>query len=252
MSLEVQTRIQENISSFIDDELGGADHEELVNYLHENDGHKETLGRYYVMSGAIKRNLPETMSHNLLGRVQAALESEPPLLAPAPNHVANELPEAEIIKLPAKPLNKTTSFKPAFGFGIAATVTIAAVLGFQLFTQTEDLPNRAALASVDVAPNTPVTATAIEVAPATQEIQIVAAPVNPSSSLAVNVSESPSDRESVIYAEQSLIDDGQWTRITQVDGIPLRNNILSGRAESHVQFKLQGKSYPFARSVKLE
>lgn len=252
MSLEAQTRIQENISSFIDDELGGADHEALVSHLHENDDHKEILGRYCVMSDAIKRNLPETMSHNLLGRVQAALESEPPLLAPAPNHVANELPEAEIVKLPTKASNNEFSFKPAFGFGIAATVTIAAVLGFQLFTQTEDLPNQATIASTNtnVAPDAPVVA--LKAAPATQQIQIVTAPVTPSSASPFVVSESSSDRENATYAEQSLIDDGQWTRITQVGGIPLRNNILSGRAESHVQFKLQGNSYPFARSVKLE
>jgi len=236
MSLEVQ----ENISCFVDGELDANLSDDLLNHLNDNEEQKKVLGRYCVMSDAIKRNLPETMNHNLLERVQIALESEPALLAPAPNNTENELPEAEIVELPKK-VSKESSFSPAFGFGIAATVTLAAVLGFQMFTGTEDLPTQAPIASV----------TTIE--PATQEITIAVTPKTTSPAIAVTtvVDQLPADSGNATYAEQSLIDDGQWTRITQVGDIPLENNFLSNGAEAHVQFKLQGQDFPFAQSVNL-
>lgn len=235
MSLKVQKQlqktVQENISSFIDDELDSVEQDGLINHLHENEEQKRVLDRYCVMSGAIKRTLPDSIKHDLLGRVQLALASEPALLAPAPSHIKNELPEAEIVKFPVK----TRTFKPVFGFGIAASVALAVVLGFQMSTPTSDLPNQP-IAAVNV----------INAEPATQQMNILIAPVDSVGIGAIVVNDSQND---ATYAEQSLINDGQWTRITQVAGIPLRNNIFSGRAESHVQFRFQDENFPL-RSVK--
>ena len=232
MSLE----LQESISSFVDDELDGIDSEALISQLREDEEHKQVLGRYCVMSDAIKKSLPETCSHNLFERVQLALEDEPALLAPVPSHIENELPEAEIVELP-KNTAKTT-FKPAFGFGIAASLTLAVVLGFQINTQTDNLTQQA-----EVAPS---------IVPATQQFNIASKPAVSSTTVSFSNKEMKTEVGDATYAEQSLIDNERWTRITQIDGIPLANHFLSGRTEAHVQYKLQGNKQSLARSVNLE
>ena len=231
MSLNVQ---EESISSFVDDELDINDREALISRLHENEEEKQVWGRYCVMSDAIKKSLPETINHNLFERVQAAIEEEPTLLAPAPSHTENELPEAEIVALP----KKTMPFKPMFGYGIAASLTLAVVLGFQINSGTEgDQIQQAAVVKQNI--------------PATQQIQI-ASKLASKTTVSFTADELKRVVGDATYAEQSLIDDGRWTRITQIDGIPLANRFLSGRTEAHVQYKLQGSNQSPVRSVKLE
>jgi len=233
MSLE----FQESISSFVDDELDGIDSEALISQLREDEENKQVLGRYCVMSDAIKKSLPETCNHNLFERVQLALEDEPALLAPVPSHTENELPEAEIVQLPKNAV-KTNSFKPAFGFGIAASLTLAVVLGFQMSAETDNLTPQA-----EVSPN---------IVPATQQFNIASKPAVSSTVVSFSNNEMKTEVGDATYAEQSLIDDERWTRITQIDGIPLANHFLSGRTEAHVQYKLQGNKQSLARSVNLE
>jgi len=230
MSLE----FQENISSFVDDELENIDCEELISKLREDEEQKQVLGRYCVMSDAIKKSLPETFNHNLFERVQLALEDEPALLAPVPTHTENELPEAVIVELPKKKVAKSSAFKPAFGFGIAASLTLAVVLGFQMNSESDNMTQQIAEVSNNM--------------PATQQINIATKPTSVSFSNA----NSKVEVGDATYAEQSLIDDERWTRITQIDGIPLANHFLSGRTEAHVQYKLQGDKQSLARSVNLE
>lgn len=239
MSQKIQEeKYQESISSFVDDELDFDEREDLISQLHENENHKQVWGRYCVMSDAIKKSLPDTINHNLFERVHAALENEPALLAPAPNHTENELPEAEIIALPIK--NKT--FKFAYGFGIAASLTLAVVIGFQMNTDSTDMQiQQASVVKQNI--------------PATQQIQIASKPVS-NANAKTTVSFTADELKRVVgdatYAEQSLKDDGRWTRITQIDGIPLANRLLSGRTEAHVQYKLQNNNQPLARSVNLD
>lgn len=233
MSLE----FQESISSFVDDELDGIDSEALISQLREDEEQKQVLGRYCIMSDAIKKSLPETCNHNLFERVQLALEDEPALLAPDPGHTENELPEAEIVTLPRN-TTKTSLFKPAFGFGIAASLTLAVVLGFQMNTETDNLAQQAKVTPTIV--------------PATQQINIASRPVMPSTTVSFPNDQLKKEVGDATYAEQSLIDDERWTRITQIDGIPLANHFLSGRTEAHVQYKLQGNKQSLARSVNLE
>jgi len=247
-SKKAQEKFQESISSFVDDELDANNRDELdklILQLEENEEQKQVWGRYCVMRDAMKKTLPETVNHNLLKRVQLALEAEPALVMP------DKAAEAEIVVLPnldsfkaesSKKVVNDTVFKPAFSFAIAATVTIAAVLGFQMFTQTDDLPQQAVVASNNE--------------PATQQIQIASHPASklvvPSTAVSLVVNELKARSENVTYAEQSLMDDGRWTRLTQVDGVPLATHLLSGGAEAQVRFKLQNGNSPLARPVNLE
>jgi negative regulator of sigma E activity len=268
MSLEnkekAQVKFQENISSFVDDELAirhRDELDELITQLSENEEKKQVWGRYCVMREAIKKTLPKTVHHDLLTRVQTALESEPALIMSDNYDSSNKTPiteKAEVVSLSnvSPSVNQAnvaaandSMFKPVFAFGIAATVTIAAVLGFQLFTQTEDLPQKSVVASNDASINNE---------PATQKIQIASQPTSklvvPSTAVSLVVDELHSRSDNVTYAEQSLMDDGRWTRITQVGGVPLANQFISGKAgaEAQVRFKLQNENSALARSVKLE
>lgn len=233
MSLE----LQKSISSLIDDELDASACDELLAGVNKDDALKKKVARYSLISGAIKKDLPENIGHNLFERVSTVLASEPPLVAPHESVV----PRADVVALPQKPPTKT-HFSPAFGFGIAASLTLVAVLGFQMFTGTNDLPQKQNMANVEQ--------------PATQSIQIVQSPPVVSSPTTVGrvlvTNKLSSVAGTVIYAEQSLINDGQWTRISNVDGIPLQRFIFSDRGENREPFIFQSDPSSMARSVKLE
>ncbi len=234
MSLEVQ----KSISSLIDDELDASACDKLLAGINNDDALKKKVARYSLISEAIKKDLPENINHNLFERVTAAVASEPPLPAPDKNAVSR----ANVTALPQKK-PRTVLFSPGFGFGIAASLTLVAVLGFQMFTSTNDLPQKQNMANVEQ--------------PATQTIQITQSlPVVPPPTTTVGrvlvANELSSVAGTVIYAEQSLINDGQWTRIGNVDGIPLQRYIFSGRGENREPFIFQSDPSSMARSVNLE
>ncbi len=229
--------VQESISSLIDDELDAGACDELLAEFNKDDALRKKAARYSLISGAIKKDLPENIHHNLFERVTIALEAEPPLPAPHEKLVHR----ADVVALPQKNSTKT-HFSPAFGFGIAASLTLVAVLGFQMFTGTNDLPQNQVMANVDQ--------------PATQTIQIAQSPpvVSPSTTVGsvLVANKLPSVAGTVVYAEQSLINDGQWTRITNVGDIPLQRYIFSGRGEPREQFVFRSEQSPVVRSVNLE
>jgi len=245
MSLEVQ----EKISSLFDDELNASDSEQVITRLKTDNDSLQCWSRYALISDALKKNLSENPQNDLLSRVQLALESEPALLAPAPGKVetAQEPDSAVVVELPKKAVPEK-SFNPAVGFGIAATVALVSVLGFKMFSVPTDMPVEATIADA----NQPVPVV-------TQELNIVSTPSiasspatvsAPTTTVAIEESISGTAEGDPAYAEQSLFNDGQWTRITPIDSASLENDILFGKGES--PSIIQNGVTPFARAVSLE
>ncbi len=240
----------EKISSFYDDELDPADRNHIVDLLKQND-QKQILGRYSMIGEAMRRNLPNKPDHDLFSRVQSALEDEPALLAPSPANMTKVVDNADaekVIELPVKTTTHKASFKPVAGFAVAASVALASVLGFQLFSQP----------SVDALPGaTNVNASSLVAisAPATQTLDISPdVGVFPENAAfpSAEVGELVSESEDITYAQQSLTDDGQWTRITRIGDILLDNQILSRPPEFRSNVDLKTGTFPFARASNLE
>jgi len=236
--------LHEKISSLYDDELDSIDRDQVFESLKQNDEQKQIWGRYSVIGDAIRKNLPNNPDHDLFSRVQLALESEPALLAPAPENAdkaAEQIANQDnVVELP-KNASNDHFFKPFAGFAVAASVALASVLGFQMFSQpVDDLsqPFSQPIASVS--------------APATQELNLSPEVENVAVFSSADVDEPVSEFDDVIYAQQSLMDDGQWTRITRIGNILLDNNILSHPPEAHVNVDLKTGGFPFARATNLE
>ena len=239
--------LHENISSLYDDELDANDLDQVVSSLKQDEKQKQIWGRYGVIGDAMRRNLPDNLSHDLLSRVQIALESEPPLLVPSPGNIEKPVEQVNLIELPKKSSNDSY-FKPVAGLAVAASVAVASILGFQLFSQPVD--DFAQPFSQSIAQSQFATAS-----PGTQELNI--SPVIEGASNVASFSSSDADTpvsefDDAIYAQQSLMDDGQWTRITRIGNILLDNNILSQPPETHVNVDLKTGIIPFARAYNLE
>jgi len=239
--------LHENISSLYDDELDATERDPLLTSLKQDEEQKQIWGRYSLIGDAIRKDLPDNPNHDLLSRVQMALESEPALLAPSSvsssdradrtrNQTVNDV---NVVELPKKASNDHF-FKPVAGFAVAASVALASVLGFQMFSQPVDDFTQPAIAVAS---------------PSTQELDLT--PFVETTSNVASVSHGDADEpvsefDDAIYAQQSLMDDGQWTRITRIGNILLDNNILSQPTESHVNVDLRTGVIPFAKASNLE
>lgn len=101
---------REQISALMDDELeNGAPF--ILKVLEDNQEYRATWHRYHLIGESLRGNLPEHIDMHLADRIRASLENEPSILAPASNTIRNQL------------------VKPAIGFAIAASVTVAVILG---------------------------------------------------------------------------------------------------------------------------
>jgi len=230
--------LHENISSLYDDEIDAVDREQVLASLKQNEEQQQVWSRYSLIGEAMRKNLPDNPEHDLLSRVQLALESEPPLLAPSPGNVEQTVETASVVELPQKP-SRDHFFKPVAGFAVAASVALASVLGFQMLSQPVDDFSQPIIANS---------------APDTQQLDL--SPVEGVSNVAAfsasDADEPIGEFDDAIYAQQSLMDDGQWTRITRIGNILLDNNIISQPHESHVNVDLKTGVIPFARASNLD
>ena len=103
-------QLSEQLSALVDDELGRDETAFLARRLGRAPQATEQLGRYFLISDTLRRQLPETVSLGLAARVAAALEPEPCHSAvAAPGGVARRL------------------VRPLAGLGVAASVAMVAV-----------------------------------------------------------------------------------------------------------------------------
>jgi len=224
--------INESISSLFDDELDDVERSKLIDTLKRSDEYKDVWHRYSLVSQALKRDLPNSPSNELFLRVRHAIESEPALLFPSVSHLESEHSLANVVDIAKKPDgHDTRKSNPMFGFAVAASFALMTVLGFQFLsssTNKDGVP--AVLPTIAQAP----------VASQAQDLQVA----NHSSDAVVPT-------EEPLYAEQSVINDGQWTRITRIGNIVLNGKPAEPPAgEAHVNLNVKGgQPLPFSRSV---
>jgi len=225
MSLEVK----EKVSSLYDDELDASDHDHIITHLKNDTDVQDTWHRYGLIGDALKKNLPDNVEHNLFGRVQAAMESEPAhLISSAESTTKPDV--ADVVKITKKSSDKVSH--PAWGFGIAASVALVSVLGFQMFSTGEtSLQPEVASISPSVV---------------TQELNIIAV----EDAAIISVAEDAT-ASAPTFAEQSVLDDGQWTRITPMDSSSLESDLLLNKPESRASIDFEDNSSSLARSVSL-
>jgi len=244
MSIE----LQQHLSSLVDGELDHSEYDQVISNLKSDNEQQKTWERYCMISDAMKKNLPENPNHNLFSRIQTQLASEPALLVPTTESSEPKSTETEsnnsavIVELPQNK-SKANPFKHAWGVGVAATVAISAIVGFQMLANS---PVDTMMPTSMVNNNTN----------QQNDIQLVA---TPSPGTELNIVNNPTRKstasDDTIFAEQSLMDDGAWTRITQIGNIPLGNSFLSNgsdAARAHVNVQLKHNGFPFTRSVSHE
>jgi sigma-E factor negative regulatory protein RseA len=101
---------REQISALMDGELEtGAPL--VLNALNGNQEHRAIWHRYHLIGESLRGNLPKHIDIHLADRIRTSIQNEPAILAPARNSIRNQL------------------VKPAIGFAIAASVTVAVILG---------------------------------------------------------------------------------------------------------------------------
>ena len=226
--------VKEGISSLLDGELDTVERKKVIDSIKNDGTHQETWARYCMIGQALKRNLPPSPTQDLFSRIQSSIDAEPALLSPSPTSVDSSVTKvADVVELPKKTEQiKPKESKPAFGFAVAASIALATVLGFQFLNTTEDTGMGLPVASQQA------------ISPS-QEITVVTHSRETLSSPKVDV-------EEPLYAEQSVINDGQWTRITHIGNLQLNGKLVGQRAEAHANVSIQGKAIPFTRPVNLD
>lgn len=229
MSLDVN----ESISSLVDGELDAVDRKRVIDQIKNSHEHQQAFGRYCMISEALKRNLPSSPSHNLFSRVQAALESEPVLFSPSPASIGDDIKKAEVVPLrPNSNSPQSSGSKHVVGFAVAASIALMTVVGFQFMSSPEGINPGLPLAQTQII--TP-----------SQDSQLAQRP-------AEGVTTVSSAVEEPLYAEQSVINDGQWTRITHLGNLSRNGTLGHQSAESHANVFIPGSAIPFTRAVNLE
>ena len=103
--------LNESLSQLMDGETEDADGRIIDDLLH-NPGRRDTWWRYHLIADVLRHDTELLAHRNLAGRISAALEAEPFILAP-------------------RPLWQRNWVKPVAGFAIAASVAVVAILGLQ-------------------------------------------------------------------------------------------------------------------------
>jgi len=223
--------INESISSLFDDELDDVERSKLIDTLKRSDEYKDVWHRYSLVSQALKHDLPNSPSNALFLRVRQAVESEPALLFPSTSHMESEHKLTNVVDIAKKPdAHDVRKSNPMFGFAVAASFALMTVLGIQFLSSSSNKDGIPAVLPIAQAP----------VAQQAQDLQVA----NHSSDSVVVPTEEP------LYAEQSVINDGQWTRITRIGNIVLNGKPAQRSVdEAHVNLNVKSQPIPFTQPV---
>lgn len=99
---------REQISALLDGELERSS-ASMLNALRDNPEYRQIWQRYHLIGESLRGNLPGHIDMGLADRISAAIQNEPPILAP---------------RTLTHPV-----LRPVIGFAIAASVTAIAILG---------------------------------------------------------------------------------------------------------------------------
>jgi anti-sigma factor RsiW len=111
--------LYEQLSSLVDDELPGSEHDMLLRRIENDDQLYQRLSRYQLISDALQSHLPERVDPAFSGRVKGLLRSEPALSGYS---------------------RLATLARPAAGLAVAASVAVIAVMSLQSAQQGTPSP----------------------------------------------------------------------------------------------------------------
>lgn len=237
------TDVNESISSLVDGELDAQESRDLLDRLKDNSDYQAVWGRYFFIHQAIKRDLPVASTNELFSRIQAAIDSEPALLSPSPSQLhPDDDEQSNVVPLNSVDVAEPAKHyrKPMIGLAAAASVALVTILGVQFLSKESEVP------TLNV--NMPVASN--QFAPV-QNTQVV----NLSSSRNVPVQapvKAGQNDSPPLYAEQSIIDDGQWTRITRIGNLSLNGRFTGQPVESHVNMYIPGNAIPFVSAMPVD
>lgn len=127
-------KIEEQISALMDGELSDSDTHDLISTMQHDPELKKVWGTYHLISAALHNNLPDKLEPHRAQSLNAALASEPTVLAP------------RSVTLKSKLRTMTPAFRQIAGLAIAASVTAVAILSVQTLPQ-DPLAGNAQVAS---------------------------------------------------------------------------------------------------------
>jgi len=110
--------LNEQLSALVDDELGEPEQPLLLRQLARDEGLRDRLARYQIISDALHSELPHRVDTGFYKRVHAALEQEAEIHAALPSRVK-------------------TLIRPLTGLALAASVAVVAVLSLQSVRQQD-------------------------------------------------------------------------------------------------------------------
>ena len=146
---------KEKFSAFIDNELNGAEFDEMYSALNSDEDLKRRWQRYHIISDALQKHLPEKFDCNLADQVMLKIENEPAILAPKFTSQYDTSPDSTASKATATVVTTvaTKSNKPFFkqiaGLAVAASVMIVAVFVTQTFVTNNGTTAVAPVATFD-------------------------------------------------------------------------------------------------------
>jgi len=125
----------EKFSAFIDNELHGAESDEMYSALNSDNDFKRRWQRYHIISDTLQKHLPEKFDCNLADQVMLKIENEPVILAPKHTSQYASSPVSTATKATATVVTKSNKpfFKQIAGLAVAASVMVVAVLVTQTF-----------------------------------------------------------------------------------------------------------------------
>lgn len=131
---------REQISALMDGEPGD-ENLYTLNALISNKEFRESWCRYHLIGETLRGNLPSHYDPHLAERISMAIKDEPVIAAPKTGR-----------------FSLTDFFKPALGFAIAASVTVAVVIGVRQISEVPSLDTTQSVAIQQQSPsiNSPV------------------------------------------------------------------------------------------------
>jgi|GEM_PF-6271714 len=220
--------VRQDISALMDGDLVGSAADGAIKALKNESALKATWARYHVARSAMKREYTPYVKSDLLGRVQAALESDPMFLNAGAHSEPKtvELPVQTNEPLPiARPRYRVN---PYFAMATAASVAVGSFIALQMIVPTSTLTKPAGASDVAAVQSAPVQPVSVAPAKIHPHFQAPPAPV--------------------VLTQAGPVANDQWRRLEAGD-VPRLEHYLSQQEQSAPDGDVQSGLFPSARVV---
>ena len=220
--------VRQDISALMDGDLAGSAADGAIKALKNESALKATWARYHVARSAMKREYTPYVKSDLLGRVQAALESDPVFL----NAGAHGEPKTAEVRVdvtePLPVARPRYRVNPYFAMATAASVAVGSFIALQMTVPTTTLTNAAGAGTVAAVQGAPLQPAPVVPAKANPHFQAPPAPV--------------------VLTQAGPVANDQWRRLEAGD-IPRLEHYLSLQELSAPDGDVQSGLFPSARVV---